>query len=211
VDEGDARITEIALQAVARYGFALAGGYAIATHGMGQRLSAVDLFTDWSKRDTFERAANALVEAMKEHGYQVEVVARAETFARLMVVDSTAPGREPEKLELCADWRAHEPVMLAIGPVLHPDDAVANKMCALLGRAEARDFLDADAALESGRYSRERLLELAAEADAGFDRLVFAGALDSLRQITDADFDLYGVSPAGLAACVAASTSGTRP
>jgi hypothetical protein len=34
----------------------------------------------------------------------------------------------------------------SIGPVLHPDDAVANKMRALYGRAEARDFVDVDAA-----------------------------------------------------------------
>jgi hypothetical protein len=90
--------------------------------------------------------------------------------------------------------------MLAIGPVLHPDDAVANKMCALFGRAEARDFLDVDAALTSGRYSRERLLELAVNADAGFDRTMFADALGALGQITDADFDCYGHRPEDLAA-----------
>jgi predicted nucleotidyltransferase component of viral defense system len=32
--------------------------------------------------------------------------------------------------------------MLEIGPVLQSDDAVANKMAALYGRALARDFLD---------------------------------------------------------------------
>jgi hypothetical protein len=42
---------------------------------------------------------------------------------------------------------------MSLGPVLHPDDAVANKMCALSGRAEARDFLDVDAVLQSGRYT----------------------------------------------------------
>lgn len=85
--------------------------------------------------------------------------------------------------------------MLAIGPVLHRDDAVANKMCALFGRAEARDFLDIDAVLQSGQYSREGLLSLAASADSGFDLRAFADALGALRQITDADFDLYDVQP----------------
>jgi hypothetical protein len=37
--------------------------------------------------------------------------------------------------------------------------------------------LDVDAAIMSGRYTRERLLELAAEADNGFDRLLFADSL----------------------------------
>lgn len=40
-------------------------------------------------------------------------------------------------------------------------------ICALFGRALPRDFLDVDAAIISGRYTRERLLELAAEAGSG--------------------------------------------
>jgi predicted nucleotidyltransferase component of viral defense system len=52
-----------------------------------------------------------------------------------------ADGAE-EKVELSVDWRAHDPAQLAIGPVLHADDAVANKVCALFGRALPRDFLD---------------------------------------------------------------------
>lgn len=66
--------------------------------------------------------------------------------------------------------------------MLHADDAVANKMAALYGRALPRDFLDVDAILASGRYSRERLLELAAAADDGFDRHMFADALGALTQ-----------------------------
>lgn len=90
--------------------------------------------------------------------------------------------------------------MLAIGPVLHPDDAVANKMCALYGRALPRDFIDIDAVVASGRYSRARLLELAAAADAGFDPVIFAHALGALAQITDAAFADYDTSPADVAA-----------
>ena len=68
-------------------------------------------------------------------------------------------------------------------------------MAALYGRAQARDFLDIDAILTSGRYSCDRLLELAAEADQGFDRRMFADALGALSQITDAAFSEYGVRP----------------
>ncbi|MEV6299468.1 nucleotidyl transferase AbiEii/AbiGii toxin family protein [Actinoplanes sp. NPDC051861] len=189
------RITEIALEAAAGYGFALAGGYAVSAHGMGHRLSGdVDLFTDWQSRGDFGRAVEAIIAAMEAHRYTVTVVTRADTFARLLLDDQSRPGAEPEKLELSADWRAHAPVLLNIGPVLHPDDAVANKMCALFGRAEARDFLDVDAAIQSGRYTREKLLELAEAADGGFDRARFAEAIGSLRRITDADFDFYGVT-----------------
>lgn len=96
-------------------------------------------------------------------------------------------------MEVAADWRSHAPVTLEIGPVLHADDAVANKMAALYGRALARDFVDIDAILAIGRYSRERLLELAAAADEGFDRQIFADALGALTQLTDAAFSEYRI------------------
>ena len=60
------------------------------------------------------------------------------------------------KVELGCDWRARPPEVLAIGPVLHPDDAVANKVTTLFGRAAPRDYLDVNAALASGRYSGGR-------------------------------------------------------
>jgi hypothetical protein len=78
---------------------------------------------------------------------------------------------------------------------LHADDAVANKVCALFGRALPRDFLNVIAVLLSGRYSREQLLELAAEADRGFDRLIFADALGALTQITGVGFAEYRTDP----------------
>jgi hypothetical protein len=68
-------------------------------------------------------------------------------------------------------------------------------MTASVGRALPRDFLDVDAAITSRRYTREQLLELAADADHGFDRLLFADALGALTQITDAAFAEYRAEP----------------
>jgi hypothetical protein len=152
VDSRHARIAQIALAAGSRYGFALAGGYAVSAHGMGDRPSGdVDLFTDWHRRGDFPAA----IDALAQHGYEVTTVIRDEYFARLLLRGQAGPeDSEPAKLELSADWRAHPPVVLDVGPVLHPEDAVANKMCALFSRAEARDFLDVDAAVQSGRFTR---------------------------------------------------------
>jgi hypothetical protein len=124
---------------------------------------------------------------------------RGATFARLQVAaeDGQSP---PEKLEIAADWRAHAPVTMDIGPVLHRDDAVANKMAALYGRALPRDFLDIDAAITSGIYSHEQLLSLAEKADNGFNCAMFADALGALRQITDAPFGEHGVDPEAISA-----------
>jgi hypothetical protein len=129
----------------------------------------VDLFTSWQRRGEFPELAAAVIAALEAAGYKASVIMSAETFTRLILTDPE-DGSE-EKVELSVDWRAHEPVQLGVGPVLHADDAVANKVCALFGRALPRDFLDVDAAITSGRYTREQLLELAAEADRGFDRL----------------------------------------
>jgi hypothetical protein len=191
------RIAQIALSAGGPFGLALAGGYAVREHGMGRRPSGdVDLFTDWQLRADFPAAVDAVIDALSAHGYMVAVASRTETFARLLLRQAAAVAEDTtDKLELAADWRQHPPVMLEVGPVLHPDDAVTNKMSALYGRAQARDFLDVDAAIISGRYSRERLLELAVGADPGFEPLIFADAIASLTQLTDTDFDEYGITP----------------
>jgi hypothetical protein len=192
------RIARIALGAGARYGLALAGGYAVSAHGIGDRPSGdVDLFTSWQHRREFPELKAAVIAALEAAGYKVSVIMSAETFTRLTLTDP-ADSTE-EKIELSVDWRAHDPVQLAIGPVLHADDAVANKVCALFGRALPRDFLDVDAAIMSGRYTREQLLGLAAEADHGFDRLLFADALGALTQITDAAFAEYRTDPGMIA------------
>jgi hypothetical protein len=80
---------------------------------------------------------------------------------------SVSSGEERAKVELGVDWRKNEPILLAIGPVLHADDAAANKVCALFGRAEVHDYVDVAAILASGRYSEEGLVRLAEEHDPG--------------------------------------------
>jgi hypothetical protein len=179
MDPHHRRLAEIALRAAGGgHGLALAGGYAVRAHGMGDRPSGdVDLFMDWQQRADFPAVTDRVIEALSANGYTVTVDARAETFARLLIAIDDEPDADPQKMELAADWRAHPPVTLDIGPVLHPDDAVANKMAALYSRAVARDFLDIDAVLTSGRYTKAALLQLVEEADAGFDIAIFANVL----------------------------------
>jgi hypothetical protein len=195
VDPTHRRLAEIGLEAARRFGFALAGGYAVQEHGLIQRLSEdVDLFTAWERRGEFDEAVDAVVAAYGAAGYEVEIVQRFETFARLMVRESDRPDH-PFKVELAANWRAKVPVTLDIGPVIHLDDAVAGKMSALYSRAEPRDFLDVDAAITSGRYTRERLCQLAEEADAGFERRILAEVFGLLQRYPDRRFAAYGKTP----------------
>lgn len=200
MEEVHLRLAEIGLRVAGRYGFALAGGYAVQAHGILVRPSEdIDLFTAWERRDDFEVAVDAVVAAYRSGGYAVEVTQRFETFARLAVTEPVVPDR-PYKVELAANWRALPPVTMDIGPVLHIDDVVAGKMSALFTRAEPRDFLDVDAAQQTGRYSHERILELAEQADAGFDRRILADLFDMLPRYPDRRFAAYGTAPQDIAA-----------
>lgn len=194
MDPFHARLARVALTAAEPYGFALAGGYAVQAHGFLDRPSAdVDIFTTSRAEGDFPMAVDAVLTALSSDGLIPETEIRNTSFARITVAD---PGGTSAKIEMGVDWRANRPLRLSIGLVLHPDDAVANKVCALFGRAEVRDYVDVDAVVSSGRYSEEELLGLAEMHDPGFDRQWFAEALAAVDRLPDARFQLYGLTPA---------------
>jgi hypothetical protein len=165
--------------------------------GFLNRMSAdVDLFAEASAESDITQAVDVVIAAYLREGLQVETELRSASFARLEIRSAT----ESANVELGLDWRKNEPVHLAVGPVLHPDDAVANKVCALFGRAEVRDYVDVDAILTSGRYAEDELLDLAADHDPGFDQSWFAEALAAIDRLPDNLFQPYGMSPKETAA-----------
>jgi hypothetical protein len=191
MDQRHAELARIGLAAVGRYGFALAGGYALAAHCLIDRPSEdVDLFTNHLELEEF---TEAITQAYAQAGHAVEVVRRAELFARLLV-----GGDDPVRVELAYDWRGNRPALLDIGPVLARDDAVAGKMLALWGRGQTRDYIDVHAALVSGAYSETELLGLAARADDGFDSADFARMLAAVDDRPDSSFTDYGLDRAGI-------------
>jgi hypothetical protein len=197
VDAFHQTLARIGLDAAERYGFALAGGYAVQAAGFLTRPSEdIDLFTVWERRAEFEAAAGAVVDAYRRAGLGVEVERRHDTFMRLTVFDGT----QTAKVELGVDIRRNDPVRISVGPVLHPDDAIANKMRALYDRALARDFIDIDAVLRSGRYDRGDMLRLVERSDITFDRKVFAEALGQAQLLDDDDFAPYSVAGVDLEA-----------
>lgn len=139
----------------------------------------------------FTQAVDLVIAAYRREGLHVETELLNASFARLDVRSAA----ESAKVELGLDWRKNEPIQLAVGPVLHVDDAVANKVCALFGRAEVRDYVDVDAILSSGQYTEDELLALAADHDPGFDRSHFAEALSAIDRLPDRLFRPYGMSP----------------
>jgi hypothetical protein len=121
----------------------------------------------------------------------------AQTYVRLHVLDPEG-GRET-KVELVAEFLSHPPISSAWGPVLHRDDVAAGKMSALFSRAEARDFIDVEGLLRAG-YTRQQLIELAAERDGGFDLTVLAEMFASISRFSDRQFAVYGIDAANIVA-----------
>jgi hypothetical protein len=75
--------------------------------------------------------------------------------------------------------------------ILSAEELAADKLLAVFGRAEARDFLDLEA-LED-RFGLGRLFELAAEKDRGFEPTVFAEMMDRFGRLGRAEFQLDDV------------------
>lgn len=169
--------------------FPFAGGAAMIAHGLVQR-TTTDI--DYFGREP--REVNELLPAVEQclldAGYDVERQRAALTtgFVRLDV--RPTPEGMPLGLDLSHDFRIRKPVLTEIGRTLDPEELAADKTLALFGRAEARDFVDVDALVR--RFGRERLLELAAEKDLGFDRGIFREMLGNLRQWSAEDFGISG-------------------
>lgn len=201
------RLARTALRVGGRCGFALAGGHAVAAHGILSRPSEdVDLFADWQSRADFPAVVDEVISAYVAEGLEVQVDLRLETFVRLYLTDKNHP-HEHHKVELVVNWRAQPPVEMDIGPVLHLDDVMAGKVDALYNRAAARDFLDIDAAITTGRYTLNKLCELAHHADNGFDRAWFAAMVRHIQRLVDEDFAEYGLTPSEIMALRARVTA----
>jgi hypothetical protein len=116
-------VTHLALTALAGGGFALAGSGAIREHGIIDRPTQdIDLFTSVTSGEAFAASITRLAAAMSEAGLKIVVRRSAPQFAT-----SPSPTGQAVEVELGVDWRAAEPVTLAIGPVLSLEDAVGSK------------------------------------------------------------------------------------
>lgn len=194
-------VTRTALKAVGDRGFVLAGSGAIREHGIVDRVTQdVDLFTDDPDPDTFAAAVGDLLGRLRAEGMVVDEVRRAPQYVQLHV---TGPGGGTVEVDLGVDWRAHDPVILSLGPVLSERDAVASKVGALYSRMEARDFLDVDAIRTSGRFTDAELVRAVTERDPGFELAMFATQLAQVRVVEADQVADYGVDEAAWAGVVA--------
>jgi hypothetical protein len=183
-DEFQAAVARVALRAAGEHGFALAGGNALAAHGIISRPTHdVDLFT--AAAGAVAEAAGPVAEALAAAGLTVTPVEEAADLAedfygfdQEMAEYEVSDAGHVVRLQLVRFDRSQPAVMMDVGPVLHPDDLLGSKVAAMATRAEARDYADVAAALAT--YDREHLVALAHRADPDLADEELAEAMQAL-------------------------------
>ena len=175
--------------------FALAGGAALVLARVVDRETR-DLDFFGPSADEVDHLADAVETALTEAGLNVQRERISHGFARLTVTD----GRAVTEVDLGADARIRPTEAGPYGPTLSLEELAADKLLALVDRAQARDFIDVDAL--AGRFGLERLCELAAEKDHGFSRAALSEALGTFRRFSAHDLGIDEPNRQRLAAAV---------
>lgn len=189
---------------ITEHGFALAGGNALLAHGLSQRPTR-DVNLHSNRDGSVAAVAGQVEEALRAAGFYVE---RLEAFSDSLLE------QWPDLPEYRAEWtvarrrqqvvlqigisqpRLRPPVtIMGLGPVLDVEDVLANKVLALVTRAESRDFVDVYHAL--GRYTPEQLIELAWKVEPqAYTFEDFTGVPEILAGMEDEEFAEFGLGPA---------------
>ncbi len=126
----------------------------------------------------------AVERALQAVGFTVHHIQENHGFARLIVESS----EDRTELDLGADARLFPVEPGSPAPLLSGEELAVDKVLAVFGRAEARDFADLMAV--EPRYGLDRLCQLAAEKDRGFLPSVFADMLSQFGRLRREEFEL---------------------
>jgi hypothetical protein len=163
--------------------FALAGGAALIVRGEIQRQTRdLDFFGLTS--EAVDRLVPVVDRALREAGLVVHHIQQSPGFAR-MIVES---GDDRTELDLGTDARLFPAEPGGLAPLLTGEELAVDKVLAVFGRAEARDFADLMAV--EPRYGLDRLFGLAVEKDRGFLPEVFADMLGRFDRLRREEFEL---------------------
>ena len=159
--------------------FILGGGGALAIYLNHRETRDLDLF--WEDARALEERPREIRRRLEDGGLSVSVLQESPGFVRFTVAD----GQSAIKLDLVADptERLLRPNRILIdGAAVAAEslpDLLTNKLCAMMGRSELRDLVDAKALVEHG-VSLAEAIEAAPRKDGGFSPLTFAWVLRNL-------------------------------
>jgi Nucleotidyl transferase AbiEii toxin, Type IV TA system len=178
------RVARIVTALPVAEGFALAGGAALVLAEVVERETRdLDFFGPTNAQ--VEQLVPELETALRADGLDVMVTRAGHGFARLTIGGQDGSTTE---LDLGVDARIRPAETGPLGPMLALEELAADKMLALFGRAQARDFVDVAALVE--RFGLERLCQLASEKDPGFSRETLREMLGSFDRFSPADLGL---------------------
>lgn len=144
-------------------GFFLTGGAALAGYHLGHRTTKdLDLFTT---KDRIEEGVAALTEVAREIGASLESLRTSPGFRRYLLRRGPSSVVVDLVLDLAPQIFRDKALVGAIR-VDPPEEILANKLCALLSRAEIRDLVDVRA-LEMAGFSVDDHLASAQRKDGG--------------------------------------------
>jgi hypothetical protein len=173
--------------------FFLTGGGALAGYHLGHRETHdLDLFT---LVPAMEDGVRALRQAAARVGASWEEVRTAPEFRRILLSKGGESVLVDLVIEHAAQLRPDKPLhgVVRVDPA---DEILANKLCALLGRAEIRDLVDVRA-LEGLGLSLTEALAAGQRKDGGLTPAQLAWVLSQIR-IGDAAALPGGVAPTDL-------------
>jgi hypothetical protein len=181
------RVARLFFERPGSEGFALAGGAALIARGaINRETEDLDFFVDSRRGPLVPTALAALEDATRMAGLELDVVQVVPTFARVRILDPHSG--EDLMVDLAVDAIDQSPEGSELGPMLRLDELAANKLLALYGRMEPRDFEDTWRLLE--RYQLRDLMQWATEKDAGFDPIMFAETLAVLPRLPNDEFTI---------------------
>ena len=183
ITEFQAEVAQVFFSLPEAESFLLAGGLALAAHGLSERPTEdFDAFT--SRVSDVTRACEAFTVAADDQGWRVSVIQASDTFVRLEVV-----GEESLLVDIALDSAPGlPPVMSILGPTFAPEELAGRKLLALFDRAMPRDFVDVYVLAQ--RWEPRRLIKLAKATDAGFELTVLLAAMRQLDGFLDEDLPI---------------------
>jgi predicted nucleotidyltransferase component of viral defense system len=131
------RVASIIGSSIGDLDFALAGGAALISKDMvDRRTQDLDFFGP--SEAALGRLLPAVLENLAADGFGVEVRQQSATFIRM----SVQTAEEETEVDLAVDARLFPAESGELSPVLSSEELAVDKVLAVFGRAEARDFVD---------------------------------------------------------------------
>ena len=177
------QVAQIVAGVLAAEDVGLAGGGALISQGLVDRLTR-DLDYFGTPGFALSHFAPQIIWALIDVGLEVDVKRQATTFYRLAI-----KGADDEtELDLAIDARLFPLVESDFGRVLSPLELATDKVLAIFGRAEPRDFVDLATMVEI--FDLSELFNFARQKDPGFTPEAFAAMSHRIEVLPQQEFDL---------------------